>query len=370
MKARLLLVALVGALVLPAGCASARSKLQKRYEEGLRPFTYSGLEDAGIDIAWQQVLSSKQDKTKAKVSGVYLYKDIILVSDTENVLYAFDRRTGQKAWIALLPQPLKFEPTLFAGTLYCICGNRLLTIDGKGHMDIGPKFAVSASAPLLITDEAIYVAGSEGSFHRLDRNKLGDIWATPARYPGVVLRRPVLLGSYVFIGTTAGDILGFDTITGGRAVEFETRGSISGGVSTDEDSIYAGSADFHVYALTEHNTLKWKTIVPGQVIRPPVVYGYVLYVDALGGGVLALDKKRGNIVWKNSGAVRFLAADDKNVYAEGPNKELWILDAGTGKTKERVEIAGFTFLPESTFNDGLVYLVSKDGRITCLKKAK
>ncbi|MCD6405370.1 MAG: PQQ-binding-like beta-propeller repeat protein [Planctomycetes bacterium] len=370
MKARLLLVALVGALVLPTGCASAKSKLEGRYEQGLRPFTHSGLEDAGIAVAWEQTLSSKQDKIKVEVSAAYLYKDIILVADTDNTLYAFDRQTGQKAWIALLPRPLKFEPTLFGGTLYCVCGKRLVTIDENGHMEMGPEFGVSLSAPPLMTEDAVYVAGSEGEFHRLDREKLSDMWITPARYSGVVLRRPVLLGSYVLVGNTAGDILGFDVITGGRAVELETRGPVSGGVSTDEDSIYAGSADFHVYALTGHNTLKWKTIVPGQVIRPPVIYGYLLYVDALGGGVLALDKKEGNIVWKNSGAVRFLAADKENVYAEGPHKELWVLDAGTGKTGERLEIGAFTFLLESTFNDGLVYLVSEDGRITCLNKAE
>lgn len=365
MKARLLLVTLLAALITPVGCVSAREKLEARYAEGLRPFSVSGLEMANLEIVWEQDLTDEKGKTKLKET--YLLNDLLLVESDDEILYAYNRHTGDLAWLARLPVGLKFEPTAFDGKLYCTCGSRLIIINEKGIVTIGPKFPVSVSAPFAMTGEYIYAAASGGVIHKLAIDDLTDAWTSPAKTAGPVLNRIELMGPYIVFGSTAGEIVAIDIVTSGRQANFRARDSVTGGVAIDDAYIYAGSADFYVYSITVNGTLRWKQVVGGPVFQAPVLSGDYLYATVMGGGIQALTKQEGKILWKNYGAIRFLSDGGGDVFAMANQKELWVLDAGTGEVEARLDVAEFNIIPTNKSNDGLVYLVSKDGRIVVLR---
>jgi len=64
----------------------------------------------------------------------------------------------------------------------------------------------------------------------------------------------------------------------------------------------------------------------------------------------------------------FVAADASNVYRVTPDGQLWMLDAVTGRVKNRFPVpASINFAVRNTFGDGFVYLASlKDGSIYCI----
>lgn len=367
MKTRALLLAVVAAVVLPTGCVSAKDRLEARYAEGLRPFSRAALEEAGLTLAWSRSLSVPEEKIKVRLNHVYLYDDLILVTDRDNVVYAFDRRTGEKAWITLLPLAFKFPPTLDDGVFYGQCGKRMISIDKNGNVTTGPEFSISLSSGFVVEGDYIFAPCSDGGLYKLDRQKLRPIWPAPARTSGAILGRPISFGSYVVIGTTNNEIIGIDKITSGRLINYKTRGPVTSGVTADVDAVFAGSSDFHVYCVTENNTLRWKRIVQAQVTRSPILAGDTLYVDTLGAGVFALDKRTGDVVWRNSSAEKILANDAGSVLVEGPRKELWVLDAADGEEKERLDLSEYDMFARSRFADGMAYLVSEDGDIACVK---
>jgi outer membrane protein assembly factor BamB len=364
MKSKLLLVALLAAVMLPAGCASAKAKLELRYEEGLRPFTLLGIERAGMTTVWEQHLSSEMQV--AKVRKAYLFENQILVSTEDDFLYAFDRKTGELAWIAALPLQLKFRPTFHNGLYYGVCGNRLVDINERGEVNIGPVMKMSPSAPLIIVGDYMYAAGSDGAIHKLDMARLSEVWPSVTESGGPIVAAPILLGPYVVYGNTVGEVAAVDIVTSGRQMNYRARYSIAG-LATDEDYIYFGSTDFYAYCVSVNGTLRWKTIVQGPVAQAPVLSGDVVYVLPMGSGLHSLDKATGDILWKCKDAEMFLADGGGHVFVLGPDKELWLLDSEDGKTVERLEVSEFTVRPTSPYNDGLVYLISATGRIVCLR---
>ena len=61
------------------------------------------------------------------------------------------------------------------------------------------------------------------------------------------------------------------------------------------------------------------------------------------------------------------AARSATVYTTSGKSELWVLDAANGRILSRLDASSYTFEPRNLSGDGLTYLVSKDGRILCLR---
>ncbi|MHC4713764.1 MAG: outer membrane protein assembly factor BamB family protein [Planctomycetota bacterium] len=365
MRGKALLVAIIAAMTLGVGCTSAKAKAEERYAAGLRRFSLAGLEKARMTIVWEVNLPTEE--TKSEIHDLYIGKDLIVVAESNGFLSALSRYTGNFTRMTQLPRPFKFAPTLFEDRIYGICGHRLVTVDTQGKVDAGPILKMSPSAPLIVTSNYLFAPGSDGGIHKLTIDTANEVWPTPSKSAGVVVSRCYVLGDYIIYGNTAGEIAAVDMITGGRYMHYKARAGIPGGVVIDEDFIYAGSNDFYVYSLTLHGTLRWRKIVGGQVPKTPVLSGDVLYIAALGAGVQQLDKKDGKILWRNPGAESFLSDGGGYVFATGPEQELWLIDASNGDTLERLHIAEFDILPVNTFNDGLVYLANRSGRIVCLR---
>ncbi len=365
MRWKALLLAVVAAMTFGLGCTSAKAKAEERYAAGLRRFSLAGLEKARMTIVWEVNLPTEE--TKSEIRDLYIGKDLIIVAESNGFLSALSRYTGNITRMTQLPVPFKFAPTLFEERIYGVSGHRLVAVNTQGDVDIGSIFRMSASAPLIVTSNFLYVPGSDGGIHKLTVDDLSEVWPTPSKGAGVILSRCHVLGDYIIYGDTAGEIGAVDMVTGGKYMTFKARAGIPGGVVIDEDFIYAGSTDFYVYSLTLNGTLRWKTIVGGQVPKAPVLSGDVLYIGALGAGVQQLDKKSGEVLWQNPGAESFLSNGGGYVFATGPQQELWLIDASNGDTLERLHISEFDILPVNTFNDGLVYLASRSGRIICLR---
>lgn len=366
MERKLLLMAALVAVVLPAGCVSQEAKLQERYAEGLRPYNIVGLEKAGLTAVWEQNLNLDSYKDETALMNVWLYPATIIAAGDDGFLYAFDRLTGTPEWLVKLPVPFAHRPDLQDGVYYGISGSRLAMVDRAGMLNVNGKLPVSITAPIVSTGEYLYAASGAGNIYKLDLTKLREVWPSPTRTAGAIVHKPVVIGPYLVIGNTAGEVEAIDMVTSGRQARFKARAGISG-VVVDSDYIYAGSVDFYVYCITVNGTLKWKTLVRAPVQDTPMLSRDVLYVTTMGKGLQALNKENGDIIWQTAGVTKLLSAGGGLLFAKSGDDELWVLDAKSGQTRDRVHIGQFDMTPQNDFNDGLVYLVTADGRLVCLR---
>lgn len=372
MAKRLLLCVLAATLALGCIFATSKRKLEKRYAEGLVRFDQSDLEKAGLGILWEQSLGGGVDgrrdrKNKVDVVGAYLYEDTILITTEQKVIYALDRKERRLEWVTIVPEPVRIAPTFFDRRYYAAGGRELIVVDSKGTTTVVGEFPTSIAVPVLVTDDYIYAVGADGTVHKLDKTRLLEVWPAPARTEGVILGTPVEVADLLVFGVSTGELIGVDKLGGGRRLDVMGLGQIMGGPVTDGKFIYFGSADFYAYCYTTLETEVWRQLVEGKVMTTPVLSGETLLVETLRAGLVALDKKDGHELWRNGGIGKFAATDGKVLFGVGADKELIFADATQNKTFSRVDISGFDIVPRNTFGDGLVYLVSKDGRVACLK---
>lgn len=370
MNRNLLLVAALVAAMLTGGCVSPEARLQQRYAEGLRPYTELGLERARFTRVWEQNLNlaayDVRPAPKPRIRNVWLYEDTLLAAGSDGVIHAFDRRTGAVLWLVDLPTLPGHRPYQVDGAFYGVTGNRFFSISRTGALELGARFPFSLSAPLVATDEYVFAASGAGEVRKLSITTLGEIWPGPAAFAGAVVVEPVGMGPYLIVASTAGEIEALDMITSGRQTRFRARDSISG-IAVDADHIYAGSRDYYTYCITPGGTVRWRTIIGAAVVGAPLLSGDALYVETLGRGATALTRGRGEILWQNPGATKILSSGGGYVFARSSQDELWLIDAESGETLQRLYIGDFDLMPRNTFDDGLVYLVTDQGRLVCLR---
>jgi outer membrane protein assembly factor BamB len=315
-----ILLALVVAM--PSGCASARQTSDKADKDsvGTKPMNITQAEQAGMRIVWQASLSGmaptpdnpkKLKKYEAQVRDVYLYDEYILVETVDKFLFSFDRKTGDSMWVSPLPDQMQIVPTLYDRKFYTICAGRLTTIDYKGVVSIGNTFTTSPSAPLTMDASYFYVASTTpegGGLFKLDKQQLQPVWPAPARAEGIILGQPILTEELmVLFSTSKGEVAGIDSITSGRRIDLTGFGSILAGLTADTANFYFAAGDYYIYSYTLLGTPKWRTLLGDRPAGAPVIAGDTIYQDSMDGGLWALSKADGSMIWHNPGS--FVTAD-------------------------------------------------------------
>lgn len=346
---RHLLLAVVMALLvaMPSGCASGKH-VSGEGGVGTAPLTVSDLSGAGMQPVWQTSLSGvgtspknpeKKEKYEATVRNVYLYDETLLVETADRFLYSFDRKTGEAGWVTPLPDQLQVAPTLYDRKYYTIAAGRLTIVDYKGSVNIGPAFPLSPSTPLVVDDTYFYATDAADGLGKYDKVEIQPVWPAPARVSGVILGTPILTEDLMLLfATSAGEVVGVDSITASRRIDLTGFGPIFGGLSSDGADFYFGSGDFYLYDYSLLGSLKWRTLMSERPTGAPVIAGDVIYMDSVGGGLWAFNKADGAVLWYNPPSS---VTVDWYVAAE-PQDQAIIDDLRAGKA-----VQGFSWYPYS-----------------------
>ncbi|WP_373049127.1 PQQ-binding-like beta-propeller repeat protein [Vulgatibacter sp.] len=232
---------------------------------------------------------------------------------------------------------------------------RLLTPTGREiwRTSIG---AAATGTPLL-TDEAIYLGGADGSLHAVARFDGAVLWSTFVA--AEVLEKPVVDGGLVFVGTDHDAVHALDERTGeSRWVYRRDTGStlsVRGGtgVSIGAGRLYAGFSDGAVVALSpEDGRLLWQSQLARSDIDKfpdsdavPVYREGTLYVTVYNEGTWALDAENGKPRWQaDTRGATSLTLDDDLLFVGGA--DAWALHAGTGAVVWTIDLGkGWTTQP-------------------------
>jgi outer membrane protein assembly factor BamB len=158
---------------------------------------------------------------------------------------------------------------------------------------------------------------------------------------------------------------------------FQTEGSVGAPPGSFGGEAYIGSRDANVYALDiSSGRLRWRYTAGTGITRRPASLNEDVYVTSEGEGLIRLDRSTGEARWRvpdgralregNREADRFLAANDKFVYATDASGRLLVLDRKRGVKLSWLDTRDYRFPVPNEVTDRL-YLAANNGLIVCLR---
>jgi hypothetical protein len=101
-------------------------------------------------------------------------------------------------------------------------------------------------------------------------------------------------------------------------------------------------------------------------LQQPAVNDRDVYIAPERIGMRLVDRGSGREVWTNRDATRFLAVNDKYVYAMDKWGKFFVLDGQRGSTLAKYDLTDWAIAVANEWTDR-VYLAANDGQIICLR---
>jgi hypothetical protein len=336
-------------------------------------------------------------------------KDLIVLTRSGTV-QRMDAETGRVYWRAAVGKPYTMLPFLAANTrsIYVIANAKMFGLDratGRQKWVLDLPGGISASP--VVDEEQIFVPDSST---RLRAYYLPFVTEETKDSPGEITRRSAIYGDdledrgprpkptwsdltsiqltlkplqtadTLFVISPSGRALGFDKIPreGGATERYalSTDGKISVPPTSFGETGYIGSDDAILYAINlTTGKLRWRHTAGTPITRSPAATGKDVYVTSDREGLARIDRESGDSMWRiprgrtiadaNPLADRFLAANDRFVYAADSSGRLLVLDYKRGVRLSMLDTRDFRVPVVNEVTDRL-YLAANDGLIVCL----
>lgn len=216
--------------------------------------------------------------------------DVMVLGLTERIVTLLDRRSGQLFWRTAVSGtvhggPLLREDRIYLATEQTPTG-RVYALNLRDGRVVWRAASGGVSAPLALDGDALYAGTDRGTVLRL-RARDGEItWSH--RVTGAIRAAPVPTPAGVAVATTADTLYLLDTATGAARAQAATGGPVLGTPVTDGRSLYFGTVQGVVRAVTlEGLVTAWETTLPDAIYGALALVGDTLVVLARD-GTLAL----------------------------------------------------------------------------------
>jgi outer membrane protein assembly factor BamB len=143
---------------------------------------------------------------------------------------------------------------------------------------------------------------------------------------------PAVENGRVYIGAYDGNVLYVTTNGEVSGTKFKTGGPIVGSVVIDGDTLFVGSTDGKLYALSLDLKEKWYFKTEGKIWSTPVVTNGVVYVASADHNLYAIDAESGNEVWRFETEAAIMSTplvENGKVYIGGCDRKFYSVDAAT-----------------------------------------
>jgi outer membrane protein assembly factor BamB len=253
----------------------------------------------------------------------------IYVGSSDRRIYALDS-AGHLIWLfitrnGVLSTPaIGFDGTIFVGSM----NDRIYALNPEGSVKWWFESAVDAFPSPTIGFGGccgIVYVGAEFALHALDHALGSEQWSFGADHSSV---RSLALGSdqTIYVGSNDGRLYAISS-DGSEAWSFDTGGQVRSSAAIASDgTIYVGSDDYKLYALDPTGSMEWSFETGGRVRSSPAIAG--------------------------DGTI-YVGSDDHRFYAINPDgSEKWSFETG-GEVMSSPAIA----------NDGTVYVGCSDGKL-------
>jgi outer membrane protein assembly factor BamB len=336
-------------------------------------------------------------------------RDMFVVSRSGQVA-RIDPETGEQRWRARVGKPYTILPVFAANnrSVYVVANADIFALDrARGTQKWSYALKAGLSASPVVDETQVYLPSANTRLYAyylpfisvedregrvVSRSRVygapdsrGEATPRPVWEEETNLTlafRPLQTSDYLFVISPDGKAIGYlkilrEGLGSTEAYRFSTEGRIRVNPGQYGDIGYIGSDDAAMYAINLTNgKLRWRYSTGTAVSREPVALEKDVYVTSDREGMARVDRESGDSMWKiprgsafvpsNSDADRFLAANERFVYAADRSGRLVVLDRKRGIKLSMLDTSAFR-VPVVNDTTDRIYLASNDGLIVCLR---
>jgi outer membrane protein assembly factor BamB len=189
---------------------------------------------------------------------------------------------------------------------------------------------------------------------------------------GGVSSSPAVAGGTVYVGSADGSVYALSAADGSEQWTYGTGDGVGSSPAVDDGTVYVGSLDGSVYALSAANgEERWNYRTGGGVVSSPTVVDGTVYVGSHDGAVYALSAADGRERWSygTDGEIwSSPAVADGTVYIGSRDGSLHAVSATDGSEQWTHGTGDWVESPPAVV-DGTVYVGSLDGSVYALSAA-
>jgi len=334
------------------------------------PGPYVEIPAGSFAQAWRANLELGSDR----IVSLHRVGDLVIAMTRRNTAYAMSAQGGTVKWISQIAEPGRGlgAPTLAGQRIVFPTADSLVVYSVLGRREKDIPLDRAIRSPLVGEGDFVYAG-----FDHFNQGRLGRISLVapymPVRWElmtrGAVSAAPAVFQDTVFSGSEDGNVY---AVTDDRAPiwalpgnVFSTGAPITADLKVDDIAVYVASGDSKLYALDRQTgKILWQYFGGAPLRTSPLVTADTVYQFVPQQGIVAIDKLAGDYNRKPRfvvpGAVAALAQEGKLVYIRGGDNSVVAIDRSTGKPAfktSRNDLAYFAANPTG----GLVYAATVDG---------
>lgn len=186
---------------------------------------------------------------------------------------------------------------------------------------------------------------------------------------------PRVTSGGVVVVSSSRSVISSPKLVAQQFYRFETANNISGPPAQFGDTLFVSTIDSSLYALDGiRGRMLWRYTAEGPLAQKAAVIGDDVFLTTIQGRLYRLDRTSGESRWKDRrGALdrnvpdiaRFLAANDRYIYATNQVGNLVVLDRRRGLPLGTIRTQDFTYAFTNSISDR-VYMTANNGLLVCM----
>ena len=327
------------------------------------------LRHANLKVVWRNQLPMQKTET---LDRLMIVENRIYALSSRNFMVSMDRHQGSIIFARVIAPPgfVVMGLELYENELVSTIGNELVELDpntGREIRYMRPEFGIVC--PPARNSSYFYVSGTDKRLHVLQADNRVQVFEVAAENEPLITSI-IADEDFVVFGTNAGNVISITANRPNKLWQFNATKAIAGPIVRDETSFFFASEDTHVYRVDMGDLFTsrmiWKTQLPGILHTAPRVTESTVYQYTRGKGLIAIDKRTGELIWSVEQGWDLLAESAGRAYVMTNMRILVVMDNQRAK---RLYSVNFTEVARHAANtiDSKIYVADQTGYVACLE---
>lgn len=270
----------------------------------------------------------------------------VFIGSYDTNIWALNAESGGLVWKQATEGGIATTPALDTDNKQILFGSEDYTFNAWDYRDgrVNWTYTVTnkiRSSPRLAHGH-VFFGSDDGKLYALMAHNGRHLWEFDGEAP--IRSTPWVTNDRVIFGNEAGEIFGLE-LNGNRKWRLPARRAVTSSPVVDNDNfVYVGSFDNHMYALDADNGYtQWKFRTNAPVISTPVVNKGYVYFGSADGKFYCVSATTGKERWTfdtGKPIVSSARLHEDVLYFGGTNKKLYALDSRNGKELWTYEAGG------------------------------
>jgi eukaryotic-like serine/threonine-protein kinase len=292
----------------------------------------------------------------------------LIFSGTKGRVYFYDLETGKYDGRFKAKRPIQTGLTVIDSLAYLAIGpnhDKFLCLNLYNQHEVWDRDLKDVTGAPIIIEDRLYVGSGADKFFCLDRLNGDIIWQDSAE--AKTLAGPSADNNMVYFPFEDGSFRGYEARKGDLIFEINLKQPLVSKVVVG-DNVYVTGADGGLFAIDRTSgEIIWQKNFPYPFWTSPALDNERLYIGDNGGSLRAIDPTDGDVIWefKSNGVIVSspVVVGDYVVFGS-LDRWLYCLEKSTGRLTSKREFKRGIRFPAVGY-DGRVYVAADDGTIQC-----